>query len=210
MSCVLVVGAGGHGKVVADAIMEIGRWEHVAFVDDGIPAGSKVLGCPVVGSVGQLNDLRADYRECVIAIGDNGRRWQLMQMALKAGFDMPAIIHPHAQISLSASIGAGTVVMAGAVIQAESRLGLGVIVNTSASVDHDCEVDDATHICPGVHLGGGVRIGRKCWIGIGSTVREGVQIGANAVIGAAAGVLNDIPGGVTAVGLPARVRPARG
>ena len=209
MSRLLVIGAGGHGKVVADAGRETGRWEEIAFVDDGIPPGTEVLGYPVIGAGVHLGALRADYRECVVAIGNNALRWKLMQSALEAGFETPVIVHPRAHVSVSATIGMGTTVMAGAVVQADARLGEGVIVNTSASVDHDCEVGDATHICPGVSLGGAVRIGRECWIGIGSTVREGVNIGSNSVIGAAAGVVNDLPSGVTAVGLPARVVSGR-
>ena len=209
MSTLLIIGAGGHGKVVADTAGASGTWERIAFLDDGVPAGSEVLGWPVIGAGVQLKELRDEFSECVVAIGNNALRWQLLQSALDAGFEVPVLVHPRACVSPSATMGAGTVVMAGAVVQADVRMGQGVIINTAASVDHDGDIGDACHICPGVHLGGGVRVGRESWIGIGSTVREGVRIGSNSVIGAAAGVIRDIPAGVTAVGVPARALPDR-
>ena len=191
--------------MVADAALETGHWQDVAFLDDAFAFGAKVLGLPVLGGVAEMRDLVEGYRDCLIAIGHNAQRRALLQTARVAGFALPGLIHPRAQVSQWAVIGAGSVLMVGAIVQVDSRLGEGVIVNTGASVDHDCVIGDAVHICPGVHLGGAVVIGDGAWIGIGATVREGVAIGAGAVVGAGACVINDIPAGTTAVGVPARV-----
>lgn len=208
MTGLLIIGAGGHGKVVADAALETGRWQRIAFLDDAYVNGGSVLGLPVLGGVSKTRELVGDYPDCLVAIGNNARRRTLLQSAEQAGFALPALIHPRAQVSQWAVVGPGSVVMAGAVVQVDSRLGFGVIVNTAASVDHDCVIGDAVHVCPGVHLGGTVTVGDGVWIGIGATVREGMRIGAGAVIGAGACVIDDIPARAVAVGVPARVREA--
>jgi sugar O-acyltransferase (sialic acid O-acetyltransferase NeuD family) len=190
--------------VVADTALESGRWERIAFLDDALAEGATVLGLPVLGSVPEIDKLAVEYPDCLVAIGVNARRRALLATMRQAGYALPSLIHPHAQVSRWTSIGEGSVIMAGAVVQAECRIGEGVIVNTGASIDHDCVIGDAAHICPGVHLAGAVVVGNEAWIGIGSTVREGVGIGARATIGAGACVLSDVPADTVAVGVPAK------
>lgn len=116
----------------------------------------------------------------------------------------PVLAHPSAILSPSATIGAGTLIVAGSILNADARLGMGVILNTGASVDHDCEIGDFAHISPGARLAGGVRIGARSWIGIGAVVREGVTIGADVMVGAGAAVICDIADGTQVAGVPAK------
>lgn len=177
----------------------------------GLPAGAvfddnpsvwdtEILGVPVLGAVNRLTE--EGYNRAVIAIGDNATRRRL-SVQLR-GIEWVTVIHPHAWIHPSVQVGAGTVVFAGAVIQPEARIGSHVIINTGATVDHECIIHDYAHIAPGAHLAGRVEIGEGAFIGIGSSVIQCCRVGAWAVIGAGAAVVRDIPGGVTAVGVPAR------
>ncbi len=205
MSKLLIVGAGGHGKVVLDCARDTGRWQGFGFVDDARLLGEETMGVEVVGTRDSLKGLREQYDSCIVAVGANNARRTLLSLVRQAGFELPSLIHRHAYVSNTATLGQGTVVFAGAVVQAEARVGDGVIINTAATVDHDCVIGDVVHICPGVHLGGSVEIGQGSWVGIGSTVREGIGIGEGVVIGAGACVVSDVPSGVTAIGVPAKV-----
>lgn len=171
------------------------------FDDNPSTWGAEILGVRVLGAVSHLTE--KGYRRAVIAIGDNAARRRL-SLQLR-GIEWVTVVHPHAWIHPSVQIGEGTVVFAGAVVQPEARIGKHVIINTSATVDHECIVQDYAHIAPGAHLAGRVEIGEGAFIGIGSSVIQCCKVGAWTVIGAGAAVVRDIPGGVTAVGVPARV-----
>lgn len=207
MGPLVVYGAGGHGKVVSEAARAQG-YDVLGFGDDD-PAKrtSSQLGLSVLCiGLEELGDLcsRRDAR-VVIAIGENERR-AVRFLEMKArGFDLATIVHPSAVLSPSARIGAGTVVFGGAVINADAVLGQNIIINTLASVDHDNEIGDHAHICPGVRLGGGVTVGVGTQVGIGSCVRDQTKIGAYALIGAGSVVVTDVEDAVQAVGCPARV-----
>lgn len=178
----------------------------------GLPAGAvfddnpstwntEILGVPVIGGVDRL--AVEGYCRAVIAIGDNATR-QRLSVYLR-GVEWVTVVHPHTWVHPSVQIGEGTVVFAGAVIQPEARIGNHVIINTGATIDHECIIGDYAHVAPGAHLAGRVEIAEGAFIGIGSSVIQGCKIGAWTVIGAGAAVVRDIPGGVTAVGVPAKV-----
>lgn len=206
MSGLLILGAGGHGRVVADAALECGRWDRIAFLDDYAEVGATVLGLPVAGPFADLASQRARFDAAIVGIGDARRRLELLAHCRQAGFQLPSVVHPAASVSRFATLGEGTVVLGQAGINAGARLGAACIVNTGATVDHDCELGEGVHVSPGAHLAGTVHVGERSWVGIGSCVREGIRIGARVLIGAGAAVISDIPDDSVALGVPAIAR----
>ena len=201
----LVIGAGGHGKVVADAAISAG-WSVAGFLDDQVPTGTLIIGIPVLGNIETIHARKPEQFQAVIAIGDATARIAWVRKCAASGLLAPALVHPSAAVSRHASLGAGTVVLAQSAINAGALVGMGVIINTGATVDHDCVVGDGVHICPGTHLGGHVDVGAASWIGIGSSVRHGIRIGANVTVGAGSVVVKDIDDGQTVVGVRATAR----
>jgi len=199
---VVVLGAGGHAKVIM-RVLELLDY-HILGVYDDDPGkhGQLILGYAVRGSLDDA--LKADSKNAVLAIGDNVTRWRVAERFP----DMQWItaIHPNAWFDPSVSIGMGTVIFAGAVIQADTVIGKHAIINTCASVDHDCVLGDFTHIAPGAHLAGQVTVGAGGFVGIGAVAIPGRRIGDWAVIGAGGVVVRDVPDHVIAVGAPARPR----
>jgi UDP-perosamine 4-acetyltransferase len=203
----LVLGAGGHARVVIDVARAAG-FDPVAALD---PAshGANCNGVKVIGGDDMAQRLFGDgLRHCAIAVGDNRVRARLGEQLAAIGYEFPVLIHPSAIISPSAQIGDGTVIMPLAVVNASATIGRLAIVNTSAVVEHDCRIGDAAHVAPGCRLGGTVTVGTGTLIGIGSVVRPEAQIGDFATIGAGATVVGDIAANQTAMGSPAKVRPA--
>jgi len=196
----LLVGAGGHGKVVADALQAAGLAWTLCFVDDSEALrGQSLIGLPVLGSLQAV--LQAGDRVHV-AIGSNAVRRRLV-----AGLDRNQLLtvqHPRAMVSAHARVGLGSFVAAGAVLGPCAVLGEGVILNHGAVVDHDCVVEDFCHVAPLASLAGNVRLGAGVLVGAGARLLPGVRVGAGAVIGAGAVVLNDVAPGTTVVGVPAR------
>jgi len=165
------------------------------------------LGVPVLVGDHWLAQLyQQGYRQAFVAVGHNPLRQRLATQVQALGFQLVNALSPRATLSPSAQLGVGVAVMAGAVINAQSVLQDLVIVNTGATVDHDCVVEVASHLAPQVALAGNVQIGAGSFLGVGSRVIPGIQIGAGVVIGAGAVVVRSIPPGVTAYGVPARVR----
>ena len=204
MSRLLIVGAGGHGAVAAEAAAESGHWDGIEFLDDKL-VGSKVLDFPVVACIGDMADRLDSSTEVLIALGDNARRLELLNAAVGSGATLAKVVHPAAQISRSAAIGAGCAVFAGVVVNARAQIGFGAILNTGATVDHDCVIGDGVHISPGANLAGEVTVGDRSWIGIGASVREGISIGRDCIVGAGAAVVANVADGVTIGGVPARI-----
>lgn len=199
----VIYGAGGHGKVVLDAALSAGT--SVRWVVDRQPKASRLLGVAVVGDDFPEWLNLASFR-FVVAIGENGPRARVFHELQDRGGQPVNVIHPRSTLSASVKLGLGVVVFAGAVINPEAVIGDNCIINTSASVDHDCILGDHVHLCPGVHLAGGVRVGAGTMVGIGAVVLPGVKIGCGCSVGAGAVVTKDLPDGVTAYGVPARVR----
>lgn len=204
----VIWGASGHARVVADIVRLTGNFNIVGFLDSVDPGrkGTDFCGAPVLGGEEQLEFLREKkIRHLSLGIGDCQARLSLAATVSQFGFELATLVHPGATISEDVFLGPGTVVMAGAVVNPGSTIGENVIVNTSSSVDHDCSVDNGVHIGPGAHLGGGVSIGQGTWVGIGAIVKDKIRIGRGTVIGAGAVVLNDIPDYVIAFGVPAKI-----
>lgn len=204
MNRLVVLGAGGHGAVVADAAMSMNRWSDIRFLDDDPGLGPTVLGQPVAGGLGDWRTLNQAGVEFVVAIGDNGLRQDYLEDIERRRGALANVIHPSAVVSAFAELKAGVVVCAGAAINPRAVVKNGAIINTGATIDHDCVIGAAAHISPGAHLSGGVSVGDRCWLGIGSSVREGVTIGEDAIVGAGAAVISDVPAKSTVVGVPAR------
>lgn len=206
MSGVLaIIGAGGHGRVVADAALEAG-WREVAFFDDRFPELEKTLDWPIVGTFGDLVGRLDRYDGIFPGMGDNHTRLTIINQLMHHGKQCATVVHPRAWVSRRALVGAGCFVAAGAVVGIGSVVARGSIINTSATVDHDCVLGESVHIAPGAHVAGTVEIGSRAWIGVGASIRQGVRIGADVVVGAGAAVICDIADSVVAFGVPARPR----
>jgi UDP-perosamine 4-acetyltransferase len=200
----ILVGAGGHAKVVLELVRASERFRVIGCVDPG--SSGDLLGVPVIGSDAVLPDLRRrGVRHAFVALGANDVRMRVTEQVRKLGFIVPAIVSPNAVVSPTASIQPGAVLMAGVTVNALSVIGEGAIVNTNASVDHDCVVGPFAHCAPGTHLAGNVDVGEGAFLGVGACAIPGTRIGAWSTVGAGGIVIDDIPAGVTAVGVPARI-----
>lgn len=208
ISKLLFWGASGHALVVADIIRLQGIYEIVGFLDNVNPQrhGENFCGAPILGGQEQLDIYKnKGIKYIIFGFGNCQARLKLSEFIYKKGFSLATAIHPTATIAADVSIGSGTVIAAGAVVNPGSKIGQNVIINTCASVDHECVIEDGVNICPGVHLGGQVTVGRAAWVGIGATVIDSVRIGTGTLIGAGSVVVNDIPDGVLVYGVPAKV-----
>lgn len=204
----VIWGAGGHGRVIADAVSRGGKFTLAGWIDDLSPdrAGELFEGAPVLGGIEHLPRLLAEGTSwLVVAVGQCLARTRLAEVAVRAGMRLATVVHPAATVARTAVLGPGTFVAAGAVVAPGARLGSNVIINHGATVDHDCEVAQGAHVCPGAHLAGNVRIGERAWIGIGASIIEGVSVGADTVVGAGSVVVRHLPKGVVAYGSPARI-----
>ncbi|GAA4333681.1 hypothetical protein GCM10023144_25200 [Pigmentiphaga soli] len=205
MKTLAILGAGGHGRVVADAAEASGQWDEIFFFDDSWPDRTCNGPWQIVGNTKQLENDAKHYGGIVIAIGINRIRLRLSQEMEFKGGRLAVIVHPHATISRHAKVGKGSVVFAGAVVNIGATVGHACIINTGATVDHDCQLADGVHISPGANLAGTVNVGTCAWIGAGAAVRQQIAIGADVVVGVGAAVVHDQPAGVTVVGNPAKV-----
>lgn len=194
-----ILGAGGHAKVILELSQAAG-WEVAGIYDDGYLNHPGVLGHSITGALADVPD--EPTTQAVIAIGGNTVR-SMLDRRFKS-LTWVTLIHPFSWISPTAHIESGTVVMAGAVIQAEAYIGRHVIVNTSASIDHDCRLESYTHIAPGCRLAGNVTIGQGSFLGAGTTAIPGCTVGEWSIIGAGGVVAHSLPANITAVGAPAK------
>lgn len=195
----IVIGAGGHAKVVISTLIDAGYEVSAAYDDDEAKWGQTVLGVPIVGPIRRLEtetDLRA-----VIAVGENLSRKTISR---RLSLNWVSVTHPKAYVHGSVTLGEGSVVFAGAVIQAEADIGEHVIVNTGATIDHDCRIGPYAHLGPGVHLSGGVEIGEGVLLGIAGAVLPGMRVGEWSVVGGGAVVIRNIPSNVKVAGVPAK------
>lgn len=197
MKQLIIIGASGHGKVVADCAVKNG-YEHIVFLDDD----ESVTHCgkyQVMGRSAEADRLPGDV---IVAIGNAGFRKKIQTETDEKR--LVTLIHPEAVVGDDVEIGAGSVVMAGAVINPGSRVGKGVIVNTCSSIDHDCKIGDFVHVAVGAHLAGSVEVGDGSWIGAGAVINNNLHICGNCMIGAGAVVVKDIKDAGTYVGVPVR------
>lgn len=198
-----VLGASGHGKVIADCA-EMSGWDEVIFFDDAWPNIDKNGHWPVIGNTEDLLNSANGYDGVAVGIGNNSIREKKIKILSDMKINLPVIVHPSAIVSRYASIGKGSVIIAGSVVNIGSILGEGAIINTGASVGHDCTLGNAVHVAPGAKLAGGVSVGSRSWVGVGSAVRQMLKIGSDVMVGVGAAVVKDIPDNVTSIGVPAR------
>jgi len=197
----LIIGASGHGKVVADIALRMNRWNYIAFLDDKVLNSSMTID--VIGKSSDAFTYCKDY-DIFVAIGNNTIRETIQTELELAGATIPILIHPNAILGEQVEIAIGSVIMAGVVINCCSKIGKGCIINTGSSLDHDNNIDDFVHISPGVHLAGTVKVGKSTWIGIGSTVSNNINITSNCIMGAGAVVVKNITEAGIYVGIPAK------
>ncbi|MBI5960526.1 MAG: acetyltransferase [Chloroflexi bacterium] len=203
MTSILILGAGGHAKVVADILIGQGI-EVMGYLDDNPQTwNTKPLNIPVLGPTHIYAQYEADGM--IIGIGSNIIRRSLVdQLGADGRVSWANAIHHQSIIAPSVRLGVGLIIAAGAILTPDSVIGDHVIINTAATVDHDCQIGAFCHIAPGSHLGGGVQVGEGTLIGIGATVLPYCKIGCNVTVGGGAVVVNDIPDGMTVKGIPAR------
>lgn len=193
---IYVIGAGGHAKVVIDTLQAAGRQVLAVFDDDSRRRGESLLGVPILGPISEI----PARGQAVIAIGDNGTRRRLAETLQLCWV---TVVHPAAIVAASAIVDEGAVIFAGAVVQPDARIGRHVVINTSASIDHDCRIEPFAHVAPGCCLAGNVTVGSETLLGIGSRVVPNVTIGERVVVGAGGVVIRSVESGVTVVGVPA-------
>lgn len=201
MKTLAIVGASGHGKVVADIAELIGY--KVTFFDDAYPKIKSNEHWPIVGNFERLLECNNLYDFAIVAVGNNGVRNALCGKLRNKGFRIPILIHPSSVISKYAQIFDGSVIFANSVVNAFAQIGCNCIINTSAVIEHDCIVGEAVHLSPNVSLAGGTKVGDLSWLGVGTVTKQLIEIGENTIIGANSTVLSNIPSNVVAIGTPA-------
>jgi len=204
---VLIYGAGGHAKVVAE-ILRLNHMEVVGFIDNVNRGrkGESFYGSQVLGGDEVLEELLAlGAISCIVGFGDNRKRLEASDCLSAIGFDFATARHPNSVCAADVVIGEGTIIASGAVIGPSSSVGRHVIVNTQASLDHDCVVKDGAHLGPGTVVTGAVKVGERAWIGAGAVIADHKSIGADAIVGAGAVVVKDVPEAVVVMGVPARL-----
>ena len=205
MKKLALLGAGGHGKVAAEVGEQMG-FDEIHFFDGSWPDKQANGRWPVVGDEQALLDNLDAYDGVFVSIGNNRVRADKLKLLESRGITPISLVSPLSIISPSVNYAAGTLIVQGAIINVDSKLGKGVIINTSAGVDHDCDIGDYAHVCPGTRLAGEVTVGEAAWVGIGSSVIQRIRIGADTFVGAGSVVVKDLPDKVKAFGNPARIQ----
>ena len=201
---VAIVGAGGHAQVVASTLIAAGHEISGFFVDDSSSWGKMVLGYPVSGPTTEISSSNCSH--AIIGIGDNAVR---QRVSLSLNVEWAKAVHPFSWVHPGVELGPGTIVCAGAIVQAGSVVGSHVILNTKASVDHDCRVGDFVHVAV-AHMAGGASAAEGAFLALGSTILPGIHVGAWATVGAGAVVTKDVEARMTVVGIPARPISSKG
>jgi len=198
----LIIGASGHGKVVADIALQMNKWQSVSFLDDDETI-KESMGIEVIGKAMDAINYISEY-DIFVAIGNNKIRERIQNELEIKGASIPTLIHPNAVIGVQVVLDLGTVVMAGVVINCCTKIGKGCIVNTGATIDHDNLIEEYVHISPGAHLAGTVKVGKGTWLGIGSVVCNNVNIPSDCITGAGAVIVKNLNDAGTYVGVPVR------
>ena len=204
---ILIIGAGGMGRDVMDAVEKNGTYKIAGFIDDTMPVGSEVSGYKILGNISDVARISKDINKGIIAIGDNWQRGKVSRKIKNATkiFHFVSVIHPSACISRNAQIGAGAVLLAETTVCSNAIMGEHTLLHIGSMLGHDSKLQNYGCMLPGSKVGGNVRIGQYTSIGIGATVIHGITIGNHSFIGAGATVISNIPSNVVAYGVPAIV-----
>jgi UDP-perosamine 4-acetyltransferase len=200
----VVIGSGGHARVVVDAARSAGFQLYGVVDKDFIGQKEHILGCPVIGGIESLNELDPEKFSVFVAIGDNSERTEHFRHAKEKGFFTPTVIHPTAVVSEHCVIGSGVFINTAAILNAGAEVGDNTIVNTCAIVEHEVVIGKHSHIGPGVRIGGRTEVGENAFIGIGTSVIDCVAIGDNVSIGAGSVIIENVESNSTVVGAPGR------
>ncbi len=203
----LILGCGGHGRVVLDILVNSGEYTVAGFIDSNpTMIGRRVDGIEVLGRPDDLPDIRdqLSVQRAIIAVGDNGARRALADRLEALDFELINAIHPSANLARNVTLGRNIVIAAGVLACAHCQIGDSVILNTGCIVDHESLIGTATHICPGARLAGRVTVESGAFVGIGATIIQSIRIGYEAIVGAGAVVVGDVAPMSTVVGVPAR------
>ena len=199
----VIIGAGGHGRVVADCAQQLNIYQSIVFLDDSFITSKHSGEWPIVGSLSDIPE-HFETSDFIVAIGNNHLRGKILTQLKSKGANIISLIHPTAVISPKTSIGKGVIVCANASVNIGCQIGDGCIINTGATVDHDCELQSYIHVSPGVNIAGGVKVANFSWLGIGSTVIECISIAKNTQIGAGAVVIQPTQANSLYLGVPAK------
>jgi UDP-N-acetylbacillosamine N-acetyltransferase len=200
----LILGAGGHGRVVADTAQQIEQWNSIKFLDDAYPELMCVNDYAVIGEIKDLERFLHDDVVVFIAVGENVKRLELINQCLKLGADITTLVHPQAIVSDLARVAKGTLILAAAVVNANALIDQGCIINTGAVVEHDCILAKGVHIAPNATLTGGVKVGEISFVGAASVIVQNTFIANNVFIGAGSVVIKDVNANQKIAGNPAR------
>lgn len=205
---IVLVGGGGHCKVLIDLIQSCGKYDITGITDPQLGSTTKILDVPVLGGDDLLEQILKDGTKnaaiCVGGAGDNTKRGSLFDKAKEIGFSMPCLIHPAAIVSKHAHVGDGVQIMAGAVLQTASFIGENTILNSGSIIEHDCRIGGHVHVCPGAVILGGCVVGDGVFIGAGATVLQGVEIGSQALVACGSAVIANVDDRAVVKGVPAR------
>lgn len=191
MKTLVILGAGGHGKVCANIAYDMKNWDNIVFLDDSYPDRNRCLDFDIVGQLNKTISLSSDF-EYFVAIGNNVAREKILTELKNQGKLIATLVHPTAYIGRFCTIGEGTSIHQNVVINVDTVIGKGVIVNTNVIVEHENKIGDYVHLSPSVSLGGQVTIGKRTWLGIGTTVINNISIVGDVVVGAMSLVISNI------------------
>jgi len=205
---IVLIGGGGHCKVVIAIIKKLDNFE-IAGIVDNYKEKALISGIKVIGTDDDLRDIYKSGIHCALitvgSIKDNTKRYRLFNMSRNIGYNFPVVISPEAIVDESVKIDEGTIIMPGSIINIDSSIGKNCIINTGAIIEHDCKIGNHCHIAPGVHISGEANIQELSFIGIGATIIQRIKIGKNVTIGAGSVVIKDITDNVIALGNPAKI-----
>lgn len=208
MQEIVLIGGGGHAKVLIEIIKLLKQYKIIGILDSQIAIGTYISGIAVLGKDDLMSNLYTNgVKHACIAVGsikDNSKRRNLYEKVKQIGFQVPVLAHPYSIISKDTIISEGVQVTAGAIIQRGSKIGANTIINTGAVIEHDCVIGNHVHVCPGVVISGDCVIGDGTFIGAGSVVIQGLKIGENSIVGAGAVVVNNVPDNTRVMGVPAK------
>lgn len=209
MQEIVLIGGGGHSKVLIEIIELLKQYKIIGILDSQIAIGTYISGIAVLGEDDLMSNLYANgVKNACIAVGsikDNSKRKNLYEKVKQFGFQVPSLLHPYSIISKDTIISEGVQVTAGAIIQKGSTIGLNSIINTGAIIEHDCVIGKHVQVCPGVVISGDCVIGDGAFIGAGVTIIQGIKIGNNSIVAAGAVVVENVPDNTKVMGVPARM-----